>query len=231
MPIIYGFNKDAEVFIDFRVVIFDPPPDLETGFFNHFIIIIRYGLFTIDILKFYEIGRSNIVTIFQYPPTYYRNIWMLADWISKRIEVEKSKENLSGADLSDTKLIKAKLNNANLSDADLSDAYLIQANLVDADLSNADLSRAVLSQAKLKGANLRGADLTDAYLSEADLQEADLEDAELLETHLEGADLRKVKNLTCEQIEDAYIDKNTKFPDYLEISWTSDNSFTCKINS
>ncbi|MCH7623698.1 MAG: pentapeptide repeat-containing protein, partial [Nitrospinae bacterium] len=46
---------------------------------------------------------------------------MLEDWILKRIEVEKSKENLGGADLSNTKLIKAKLNNANLSDADLSD--------------------------------------------------------------------------------------------------------------
>ena len=100
-----------------------------------------------------------------------------------------------------------------------------------ADLSNADLSGAVLTQAKLQGANLSGANLTDAYLNESDLQEADLEDTELLETHLDGADLRKVKNLTCEQIEDAYIDKNTKFPDYIKISWINDDTFTCKINS
>ena len=61
--------------------------------------------------------------------------------------------------------------------------------------------------------------------------QANLEDTELLETHLDGADLRKAKNLTCEQIEDAYIDRSTKFPDYLEISWTNDDTFTCKINS
>ena len=179
----------------------------------------------------YAARKSEGVASFKYSLTYYRNISMLEDWILKRIEVEKSKENLSGADLSDAKLIKAKLSNANLSSADLSDAYLIQANLVSADLSNADLSRAVLTQANLKGINLSGANLTDAYLIEADLQGADFEDAELLETRLDGANLQQVQNLTCEQIEDAYIDKNTQFPDYLEICWTNDDTFTCKINS
>ncbi len=230
MSIINGVDKDAEVFVYFRVFIFDPSLDLKTGFFNHLIISASLIIFDPD-YKLLYIQKERVIASFKHPSTYYRNISMLEDWILKRIEVEKSKENLSGADLSDAKLIKAKLSNANLSSADLSDAYLIQANLVSADLSNADLSRAVLTQADLKEINLSGANLTDAYLIEADLQGADLEDTELLEAHLNGANLKQVKNLTCEQIEDAYIDKNTQLPDYLEISWTTDDTFTCKINS
>lgn len=132
---------------------------------------------------------------------------MLPEWIIYRKEIEAKKPNLQGADLGNKKLMGVNLEGADLTDADLSLAYLIRANLSEANLTNADLSGAVLSEANLKGANLSGAELEDAYLH--------------------GADLTSVSNLTCDQLDLANFDKETRFPEYIQISWDSEASFVC----
>ena len=133
---------------------------------------------------------------------------MIEEWADIRKKVEAGKDGLEGADLSYHKLMKAQLQGANLSGADLSYAYLMQADLTGADLSGVDFNSAVLSEATLNGANLEDADFTEAYLC--------------------GVDLSQVLNLTCDQLELAYLDRDTRLPDYLQITWVSDTVFKCK---
>ena len=133
---------------------------------------------------------------------------MLDEWNETRKKIEGSKNNLRGADLSHAKLMNADLRGADLTEADLSFSYLMKADLTEAKLSAADLSYAVICEADLRGADLGDADLTDTYLH--------------------GADLSEVSNLTAEQVESAYIDKETKFPKYLEVEWISDKAFVCR---
>ena len=132
---------------------------------------------------------------------------MLPEWRLFIKEVEGKKENLQGADLGNKKLMGVNLAGADLTDADLSISYLIKADLSKANLTNADLTGAVISEANLKGANLEGAELDDAFLH--------------------GADLTDVVNLTCNQIDLAYFDNETKFPEYIQINRSSDKTFTC----
>jgi len=79
------------------------------------------------------------------------------------------------------------------------------------------------------------ADLKEADLSHAKLDQADLENTNMDRTNLSGADLRKALNLTCEQVESAVIDKKTRFPSYLEITWPyvgrHGANFLCKIRT
>ncbi|MDP7058130.1 MAG: pentapeptide repeat-containing protein [Nitrospinaceae bacterium] len=130
---------------------------------------------------------------------------MLPEWIVFIKEVEGKKPNLQGASLGNTKLMGVDLAGADLTEADLSIAYLIRADLREANLTNADLRGAVISEANLRGADLKGADLEDAFLS--------------------GTDLTGVSNLTCDQIELANFDKETRFPDYIQISWNTEKDF------
>jgi len=132
---------------------------------------------------------------------------MLEQWRALREDLEARKQALGGKDLSNLKLMEAQFHDANLAEADLSGAYLIRANLARADLTEADLTGAVLAEADLKGANLKDAELMDAWLN--------------------GADLTGALNLTCDQIELANLDRETRLPDYLKITWTSDTEFTC----
>ncbi|KMP10965.1 hypothetical protein UR09_04720 [Candidatus Nitromaritima sp. SCGC AAA799-A02] len=132
---------------------------------------------------------------------------MLPEWILLKKQIEESKPDLQGADLGYAKLMEIDLAEADLTDADLSAAYLIRANLGKANLTDADLSGAVVSEANLKGADLKGANLEDTYLH--------------------GADLTGAANLTCDQIELAHFDKETRFPDYIQIIWTSEKHCTC----
>ena len=132
---------------------------------------------------------------------------MLEDWILRKKQIEDSKNNLQGADLCNAKLMQAKLKGACLEDADLTAAYLIKANL--------------------SGANLSRADLTQAVLSEANLSGADFDGAELMDTFLNGANLKGALNLTCDQLDLANYDKDTIFPDYINIKWSSDGYCEC----
>ena len=106
-------------------------------------------------------------------------------------------------------------------------AKLMQAKLKGACLEDADLTAAYLIKADLSGANLSGADLTQAILSEANLSGADLGEAELTDTFLNGANLKDALNLTCDQIDLANFDKETIFPDYISIKWSSDGFCEC----
>lgn len=132
---------------------------------------------------------------------------MLPEWIEFKNQVEATKNELAGADLSNRKLMQVKLDHAQLQGADLSHSYLICADLSGADLSDADLTGAVLSEANLKGANLENAEFEDSYLN--------------------GADLSGATHLTCDQLELAYLDKDTRLPDNIQIEWVSDDQFEC----
>ena len=132
---------------------------------------------------------------------------MLEDWILRKKEIEDSKDKLQGADLCNAKLMQAKLGYAQLEDADLTAAYLIRADLRGANLSGADLTQAVLSEADMSGANFEGAELVDAFLN--------------------GANLKNALNLTCDQIELSNFDKDTVFPDYIKITWSSEGTCSC----
>ncbi len=97
----------------------------------------------------------------------------------------------------------ASLRNARLSGADLSQAKLILADLRGADLSGAhlegaDLSFAQLRHASLAGAHLAGADLSNSVLDLADLRDADLRAANLAGASLVGADLRSAKLMAAD---------------------------------
>ena len=97
-------------------------------------------------------------------------------------------------------------------------------------------NREKLSEANLKGANLSGASLKGAQLSAADLRwthlaGADFEGAELLETKLKGTDLSGSLNIDPEELATAILDEKTKIPDYLEVIWTSEDTFECKAKN
>jgi hypothetical protein len=91
--------------------------------------------------------------------------------------------------------------------ADLERAVLRYATLSGADLEGARLVGADLTHARLDGARLIGADLTDALLDQADLTGALLDQAVLF-----GADLSDTRNLTLDQLEEAFGDASTRVP-------------------
>ena len=78
------------------------------------------------------------------------------------------------------------------------------------DLQGAFIRRTNLSRASLVGANLSFADCTNVNFRGADFRNAILKG-----TILRGADLTDARNLTCEQISEAVLDKTTKLPAYL----------------
>jgi uncharacterized protein YjbI with pentapeptide repeats len=115
-----------------------------------------------------------------------------------------AKADLTGVELSQSKLNNTNFANANLKlailrDVDLSDANLTQANLQQAaiygakllgtNLIGANLSNAKLIYANLKGASLQRANLTNANLQSAELPQVDLSDANLTGADLSQADL------------------------------------------
>jgi hypothetical protein len=91
--------------------------------------------------------------------------------------------------------------------ADLERAVLRYATLSGADMEGARLVGADLTHARLDGARLIGADLTDALLDQADLTGAQLDQAVLF-----GADLSDTRNLTLDQLEEAFGDASTRVP-------------------
>lgn len=94
--------------------------------------------------------------------------------------------DLSGANLTGTKLVNADLSGANLKGADLSGADLRGVILEGANLNGANLKEAILVGANLRSSNLEGANLSGANLSNADLRNANLIAVELKDTILKG---------------------------------------------
>ena len=146
--------------------------------------------------------------------------------------------NLQGIGLSKAKLWGAHLKNANLRKANFKNADLSKADLTGANLIYANLRKAKIYGADLSQANLQNADLTKAFFIKAKLNSADLRGAKFHNTNLfrtdlrnailKGVDLSTVINITCEQIESAVIDKDTRLPDYIRITKSPSSEFNCK---
>ena len=106
------------------------------------------------------------------------------------------------------------------------------------DLSNVDMHGQDLRFADFRGATLINSNLSETNLTEADLREADCQGADLRkanmqgtflrDANLRGADLSFVTNLLAIDVESAYIDKETKFPTYIQIKWKSEREYSCK---
>lgn len=144
------------------------------------------------------------------------------------------KANLNKFKLIEVQLPGANLNNANLFNADLTNCNLTYADFTKADLMEAKLERANLSFANLEEANLMVANLTNADLSDTKLINSkmtgpNLQSATLFNTNLKGADLGGAKNLTCQQLQSAEIDRKTKLPDYIKVTWADDDTYTCEM--
>lgn len=101
--------------------------------------------------------------------------------------------DLSGADLTGTRLAEADLSGANLSGARLGGPGVIAADLRYANFKGADLSGADLRGVILEGANLSDAKLEKAMLVGAYLRFSNLEGANLVGANLSDADLRNAK--------------------------------------
>jgi uncharacterized protein YjbI with pentapeptide repeats len=105
--------------------------------------------------------------------------------------------------------------------------YPFNADLIEAKLFDADLR-----VANFTGADLHKADLTDANLSRADFHKADLTGANLSGANFTEADLSGAlltnSNITCEQIQSAKINGETQPPDYIKITWSDDQTYTCE---
>ncbi|MEO1133116.1 MAG: pentapeptide repeat-containing protein [Cyanobacteria bacterium J06639_1] len=93
----------------------------------------------------------------------------------------------------------------------LARAVLVKANLRGADLRNTTFIRADLSGACLRQALMHHAILDEAILWKADLSQAHLRGTSFRRAILAGADLRS-KHLWRSQLEGAYYDANTLFP-------------------
>ena len=91
-----------------------------------------------------------------------------------------------------------------------------------ANLKGADFSNSILNRVYFKGA-----DLTEANLSGANIRGSDLAETRLTGTNLKGADLSLTTNLTSDNLKTALIDRKTKLPDNLEVTWTSETEFEC----
>ncbi len=95
-----------------------------------------------------------------------------------------------------------------------------------------DLKYVYLKTSNLSGSFFGKINFSNAYLSFANLSnvefsDCDLERAHLEDTDLKGADLRKAKNLTYRQINSAKIDRKTKLPDNISITWYDDGTYGC----
>jgi len=115
--------------------------------------------------------------------------------------------DLSGANLSETKLLRA-----NRCDVEAIEERVGPIDeLLKMDLSRANLREAILTEAVLTGANLQGAFLQKAKLQEAKLQEAKLQEAKLQGADLTGSNLQDAK-VTDEQLADTLCLQGATMP-------------------
>lgn len=69
---------------------------------------------------------------------------------------------------------------------------------------------------------------TDANLDQVDFTDAEFKEVTLKGAQLTGANLETIANLSCDQINQAKIDKFTKLPPHLEVTWEG-KKFECKL--
>ncbi len=135
--------------------------------------------------------------------------------------------NFKNANFHDTNFSRASLFAANLEKSVLYGVNLTEANLIEANLSETFLSWTehlkISKDTGSKPGSLIITDLTRANLTKANLQKAKLDQVNLFKSKFDNANLKEtyfenVKNLTCAQLQSAYIDKKTKLPDYIKIT-------------
>ncbi len=138
--------------------------------------------------------------------------------------------NLTQADLVRTNFHKTNLGGANLYNADMTEAHFLEANLAKTDWSEAILHRANLEKADIgHGSDFRDADLTSANLTNANLRTAKFPGTNFTGVILKGADLTLSENLTIDQVRSAIIDKTTRFPSYIKMTWKSETEYDIRI--
>ena len=142
-------------------------------------------------------------------------------------KVDLQRADLSYTNLSSVNLTGANLTGANLENANLRFAILENANLQFAKLYNANLQFAKLQDANLGSADLRDADFVDAKLQGASLRFSDLRGADLRFSKTRYAQLlllsltgnhpwpESVEEWTEEQLQEAFVDENTVFPQHI----------------
>ena len=158
--------------------------------------------------------------------------------------------DLSDTSLCDTKCYKTLFIGADLSNCDFEDSLLVEANFgganlygidaTNADCTGANFAKADLAESSICGANFTGvdlsckSDLTNADFNGANLSKANLKEANVLDTDFSGANLRGVnlvlaENLTCEQVKSSEIDRETKLPSYIKVTWLGDEEYECEF--
>ena len=119
-------------------------------------------------------------------------------------------------------LQKINLDNSNLKESKLQFSNLTGASLEGTNLAKAKLQETCLQSTRMKNCDLSGAGMLESNLQFADLENANLEGAQFNEdvlfnqTNLKGANLKGTTGISSGQIDLAIIDKETRFPDYLE---------------
>jgi len=113
-------------------------------------------------------------------------------------DVDLTRADMRGVDLSEANLSRSRLDQANLEGANLFDAVLRASSMEGATLDKANLYQACLTQVRAEGASFRSAhlaaaDLLRANLDWATLVGADLTDARLADARLARTDLRSAK--------------------------------------
>ena len=146
--------------------------------------------------------KSAIIDRKTQMPDYIQLVWSSDSDYGCRNHYKGQGINFSDKDLSETKLLGMNLRKANLS----------RTKFIEADLRGARFNEALLTAANFRGADLRGADFRGANLKGANLR---------------GTNLENAHGLTCKQIQDAAIDKNTELPDNIKLAWLSNSSFEC----
>ena len=91
-----------------------------------------------------------------------------------------------------------------------------------------------MSEANFKHAILKSTRFVKAKLGDADFRGAqfidcDFSGAELIEAKFQGVDLSSVKNISAEELQSAFIDNETKVPDYIKVNWKSEDTYECEL--
>jgi len=176
--------------------------------------------------------RQGFACIPDAPKTPLPDIQAALTVLSRR---DRTHDNNTIVDLSQTCLRGANLSGMNLSGADLAHANLYGAdltgtNLNDANLGLANFAQTTLTDVNLIGANLTGANLTNAYLSDAHLNHANLSFTDFGNSYLGGADLSEASfdstNLAHADLTNAKLIRahvNSSNFQYADLSYTDLN--------
>ena len=80
----------------------------------------------------------------------------------------------------------------------------------------------------------RGVDAKDLLLmrtvfDDCSFVDCDFSGAELIEAKFNGVDLSSVKNISAKELQSAFLDSETKVPDYIKVHWKSEDTYECEL--